>query len=105
MVVDTLLCAVFDRKSGGGEHAIAGHNPPQQRTIDGVVELRARGMPLGLMPNMEYEVKQTLLAPGDTVFLYSDGLVEAHSETREMFGMKRLQSLIAEHPGGEALIN
>ncbi len=101
----TCLCAVLDLETGRLEYANAGHNPPQQRTIDGVVELRARGMPLGLMPNMEYEVKQTLLAPGDTVFLYSDGLVEAHSETREMFGMKRLQSLIAEHPGGEALIN
>src|SRR5258708_21096690 len=101
----TCLCAVLDLETGRLEYANAGHNPPQQRTIDAVVELRAPGMPLGLMPNLEYEVKQTLLAPGDTVFLYSDGLVEAHTETREMVGMKRLQSLIAEHPGGEALIN
>ncbi len=100
----TCLCAVLDINTGRLEYANAGHNPPQQRTSQGVVELRARGMPLGLMPNMEYEVKETQLAPGDTVLFYSDGLVEAHNEAHDMFGMKRLQALVTEHPGGESLI-
>jgi serine phosphatase RsbU (regulator of sigma subunit)/anti-sigma regulatory factor (Ser/Thr protein kinase) len=100
----TCLCAVLDPKTGRMVYANAGHNPSQQRTANGVVELRARGMPLGLMPDMRYEEKETTLAQGDTILMYSDGLVEAHNDQREMYGMKRLQSLIQEHPGGEALI-
>ena len=100
----TCLCAVLELRTGRMQYANAGHNAAQQRTKDGVVELRARGMPLGLMPGMDYEVKETVLAQGDTVLMYSDGLVEAHNPEREMFGMKRLQALLDEHPGGDALI-
>jgi serine phosphatase RsbU (regulator of sigma subunit)/anti-sigma regulatory factor (Ser/Thr protein kinase) len=100
----TCLCAVLDPQTGHLVYANAGHNAALQRTRDGVKELRARGMPLGLMPGMSYEEKETQLAPDDTVFMYSDGLVEAHDGAREMFGMKRLESLIADHDGGEGLI-
>ncbi len=100
----TCLCAVLELRTGRMQYANAGHNAAQQRTKDGVVELRARGMPLGLMPGMDYEVKETVLAQGDTVLMYSDGLVEAHNPEREMFGMKRLQALLDEHPGGDTLI-
>ncbi len=101
----TCLCAVLELRSGRMQYANAGHNAAQQRTKDGVIELRARGMPLGLMPGMDYEEKETVLAQGDTVLMYSDGLVEAHNPDREMFGMKRLQALVDEHPGGEMLIS
>src|SRR3712207_8824767 len=53
-------------------------------------ELRARGMPLGLMPAMGYEEKETSLMPGAGVLFYSDGLVEAHDPEGEMFGFPRL---------------
>lgn len=101
----TCLCAVLDPRTGHLNYANAGHNAAQQRTRDGVIELRARGMPLGLMPGMDYEEKETLLAPGDSLLMYSDGLVEAHNPAREMFGMKQLHSLMNAHPGGEALID
>ncbi|MBW4436329.1 MAG: SpoIIE family protein phosphatase [Pleurocapsa minor GSE-CHR-MK-17-07R] len=100
----TCLCAVLDPHTGRMQYANAGHNASLQRTCDGVIELRARGMPLGLMPGMTYEEKETILAPEDTVFMYSDGLVEAHDSERDMFGMKRLETLIGEHRGGDALI-
>lgn len=100
----TCLCAVLELRTGRMQYANAGHNAAQQRTKDGVIELRARGMPLGLMPSMGYEEKETVLAHGDTVLMYSDGLVEAHNSDREMFGMKRLQALLNEHPGGDTLI-
>jgi serine phosphatase RsbU (regulator of sigma subunit) len=58
-------------------------------------------MPLGLMPRMPYEEKETTLAPGDGVLFYSDGLVEAHDPQREMFGFPRLQTLVAEHDDEE----
>ena len=54
-------------------------------------------MPLGLMPGMHYEQKETVLQEGDSALLYTDGLVEAHDPQREMFGFPRLKALIAEH--------
>jgi hypothetical protein len=60
-------------------------------------ELRARGMPLGLMPGMRYEEKETILEAGEVALFYSDGLVEAHDPKGEMFGFPRLRALIAEH--------
>jgi serine phosphatase RsbU (regulator of sigma subunit) len=43
--------------------------------------------------------------PGDSVLLYSDGLVEAHDPQREMFGFPRVQGFIGTHPGGATLID
>jgi serine phosphatase RsbU (regulator of sigma subunit) len=60
-------------------------------------ELRARGMPLGLMPGMNYEQKEIVLEEGEAALFYSDGLVEAHDPKGEMFGFPRLQTLVAEH--------
>ncbi len=100
----TCLCAVLETRTGKLMYANAGHNAALQRTATGVVELRARGMPLGLMESMTYEEKVAFLEPEDTVFMYSDGLVEAHNAAREMFGMKRLERLIGEHAGGDSLI-
>jgi serine phosphatase RsbU (regulator of sigma subunit) len=54
-------------------------------------------MPLGLMPQMGYEEKETTLQAGETVLFYSDGLVEAHDPEREMFGFPRLMTLVAKH--------
>jgi anti-sigma regulatory factor (Ser/Thr protein kinase) len=53
-------------------------------------------MPLGLLPGMKYEEYETTLRPGESVLLYSDGLVEAHSPRREMFGFPRLQTLMGD---------
>jgi serine phosphatase RsbU (regulator of sigma subunit)/anti-sigma regulatory factor (Ser/Thr protein kinase) len=90
----TCLYAVLEPATGRLVYANAGHDVPYHRTSEGVHELRARGMPLGLLPGMEYEERETTLRPGESVLLYSDGLVEAHSARREMFGFPRLQLLI-----------
>jgi serine phosphatase RsbU (regulator of sigma subunit) len=55
-------------------------------------------MPLGLMPGMSYEENETVLAPGQSVLFYTDGLVEAHDPQGEMFGTPRVRSLLAEYP-------
>lgn len=91
----TCLYAVLDPSSGALRFANAGHNLPYLRTSSGLVELWASGMPLGLMPGMSYEEKEVIFAPGDTLLLSSDGLVEAHNEKRDMFGFPRLKELIA----------
>lgn len=93
----TCLYAILDPSDGTLVYANAGHDLPYHRHKSGVAQLRARGMPLGLMPGMSYEEKKTVLATGDSVLFYSDGLVEAHDPQREMFSFGRLQRLIAEH--------
>ena len=62
-------------------------------------------MPLGLMPGMPYEEKETVLEPGDSLLLHSDGIVEAHDPQREMFGFPRLKQAVADYPGGGELID
>jgi len=100
----TCLYGVLDPATGTLRYANAGHNPPYVHTRDGVVELRATGMPLGAMPDMTYEEKETTLAAGDTVLLHSDGLVEAHDPERKMFGFPRLAELMNGCSGGPELI-
>src|SRR5215211_104776 len=101
----TCLAALLDSRTGRLQYANAGHDLPYLRHAKGVSELRATGMPLGLMPNMSYEQKEITLEPGDNVLLYSDGLVEAHDPKGEMFGFPRLQKLVGAHPGGATLID
>jgi len=63
-------------------------------------------MPLGLMPGMLYEEEEAVLAAGDDLLFYSDGLVEAHDPKGEMFGSSRLQGLMKAHRSGDSsLIN
>ncbi len=92
----TCLYAILDPASGQLLYANAGHDLPYWRHSSGVSELRATGMPLGLMPEMSYEEKQVILAPGDLVLFHSDGLVEAHNPHYDMFGFPRLMRLVQE---------
>jgi PAS domain S-box-containing protein len=99
----TCLYAILDTESGRLVYANAGHDLPYLRhNGSGVEELRAIGMPLGLMPGMEYEEKEVTLAKGESVLFYSDGLVEAHDPHHDMFGFPRLQSLVGTHPSDES---
>ena len=101
----TCLYGVLDPASGLLRFANAGHDVPYVKTADGVEELRARGMPLGLMPGMKYEEREVMLAPGESVLLHSDGIVEAHDPQRAMFGFPRLKQTVADAPGGQELID
>jgi serine phosphatase RsbU (regulator of sigma subunit) len=93
----TCFYAILDPESGRLLYANAGHNLPCCRHEHAASELRARGMPLGLMPGMSYEEKETILEAGDRALFYSDGLVEAHDPRGEMFGFPKLETLVAEH--------
>ncbi len=90
----TCLYAILDPVSGHLTYANAGHNLPYRQIGAQVSELRATGMPLGLLPEMSYEVYETDLLPGERLLLYSDGLVEAHNPQRDMFGNPRLENLL-----------
>ena len=93
----TCFYAILDPNSGHLVYANAGHDMPYLHRNGDVEELRARGMPIGLMPGMSYEEKETTLRAGEAALFYSDGLVEAHDPEGEMFGFPRLRALISEH--------
>ena len=93
----TCFYAILDPKSGSLTYANAGHDLPYLYRNGGAEELRARGMPLGMMPGMSYEEGEVCLSEGNCVLFYSDGLVEAHNPRGEMFGFPRLRDLVAEH--------
>jgi serine phosphatase RsbU (regulator of sigma subunit)/anti-sigma regulatory factor (Ser/Thr protein kinase) len=101
----TCLYAVLDPHTGRLQFANAGHDLPYRKSASGVEELRATGMPLGLMPGMRYDEREVMLDPDDTVLFYTDGLVEAHNPQREMFGFPHLKALLEDHPGGLATID
>ena len=90
----TCLYAILDPATGRLVFANAGHDLPYRKSASGVEELRAIGMPLGLMPGMKYDEHEITLRPADTVLFYSDGLVEAHNPPREMFGFPKLRALL-----------
>jgi steroid delta-isomerase-like uncharacterized protein len=103
----TCFYAILHPDSGRLLYANAGHDLPYIRRRNGedTQELRARGMPLGMMPEMSYEEKEASLREGDSVLFYSDGLVEAHDPHYEMFGFPRLRRLVAEHDEERLLVD
>ena len=101
----TCLFAILDPETGHIVLANAGHNLPYIRTDEGVVELRATGMPLGLMPDIKYDETEGVIGPGSNVLLYSDGLVEAHDTTQQMFGFPRLREAMTVDDAGSELLD
>ena len=99
----TCFFAVLDPISGFMRFSNAGHDLPYRYNKGGVSELRATGMPLGLMPDSLYEEHEITIGSGDNLIFYTDGLVEAHNPSREMFGFPRLKTLLEKHPDGTSL--
>jgi serine phosphatase RsbU (regulator of sigma subunit)/anti-sigma regulatory factor (Ser/Thr protein kinase) len=101
----TCLYMVLEPATGRVVYANAGHNLPYVRTSTGVVEFRATGMPLGLLPDLTYEEKTSDIGRGDSVLLYSDGIVEAHDPEGEMYGFPRLKADMATELAGTELLD
>lgn len=92
----TFVTAFFlhmDTRTGETAFANCGHPSPLVRRADGSIEELSEGgmMPLAIVPDLEGQGGQGQLRPGDTVLLYTDGITEAFSERREMFGEQRLR--------------
>ncbi|HEY2354947.1 MAG TPA: SpoIIE family protein phosphatase [Gaiellaceae bacterium] len=99
----TCMYGVLEPSTGRFRFANAGHNLPYVRTADGQIELRATGMPLGLLPGLKYEETEAILEPGHVMLLHSDGVAEAHSADSEMFGFPRLLDVVGSRESGEVI--
>ncbi|GAK60409.1 protein serine phosphatase with GAF(S) sensor(S) [Candidatus Vecturithrix granuli] len=76
--------------------ANAGLIAPLLRKKEGTLEwVDVGGLPLGMVPNLQYHDVHGLLSPGDMLLLMSDGLVEAMSATGEMYGFERLEACLS----------
>jgi serine phosphatase RsbU (regulator of sigma subunit) len=90
----TCLLAVLDTASGELYYANAGHCLPYLIRAEKARELNARGMPLGLLPGMDYEEHLTTLESMDYMAVFSDGLLEAHNPSGDMLGSRRIAQLL-----------
>jgi sigma-B regulation protein RsbU (phosphoserine phosphatase) len=91
----TLVYGVIDTQSGAFEYIIAGHPAPVFVPLDGATRLVAgAGFPVGMIDNAVFQENLLMLAPGDRLCLYTDGVIEALNAAEEEYGIDRLISEI-----------
>jgi serine phosphatase RsbU (regulator of sigma subunit) len=93
----TLFFAVYDARRRLLAYSNAGHFPPLHLTGEGVARMTADGIPLGLMEEACYGQGQRVIAPGDLLALYTDGIVEAPNDAGTEFGEERLLATLQRH--------
>ena len=100
----TAWMGILNLKTGQLQYANAGHNPPMLRRKDGKFEfLKGRsGFILGGVEEMVYKEQEITLSPGDEIFLYTDGVVEATNSQEELYGEERLRTCLNAHIGEDA---
>jgi serine phosphatase RsbU (regulator of sigma subunit) len=87
----TIVIVRFWPKSGKMQMALGGHLQPLWMVRDGLGDMpQLKGVSLGITANANYEKKEITLSPGESILLYSDGLIEAENEEQELFGNERL---------------
>ncbi|MDP9120646.1 MAG: SpoIIE family protein phosphatase [Acidobacteriota bacterium] len=102
----TVFLGVLEPASGILRYANAGHNPPLLLRASGeILELGPTGVPIALLPAAAYSAAEIGLAPGDTLVLYTDGIVEANNPEDVEYGQERLSAVCrrAHAEGGAAL--
>ncbi len=94
----TVFYAVIDRRDGTMVYANGGHNRPYVIPAEGPPRpLPLTGdMALGVMEGMDYSSATLVLAPGETLFLFTDGVSEAMNPADEEFGEIRLEAVLAQ---------
>ena len=94
----TLFYGILDPRTGEFVYANAGHNPPfvVKRPGEVLALPMTGGMAVGVMPGLPYSEDKTTMAPGDTMFLYTDGITEAMNVDEEEFTEARLEAVLAD---------
>jgi sigma-B regulation protein RsbU (phosphoserine phosphatase) len=92
----TIFYGIFNTATGELDYANGGHNPPYLLKADGSVKMldTTNGIALGVMEEMDYNVKHTLLQPGEGLFLYTDGVTEAFNAAGAMYTDQQLAQLL-----------
>jgi sigma-B regulation protein RsbU (phosphoserine phosphatase) len=95
----TLLYIELEPRNGKLTISNAGHLPPLIKRVDGTVSrlATAGGSPLGILAGMQFGQETAALYPGDTVILYTDGIIEAMNAKEELYGFERFETLIREN--------
>ena len=93
----TAWIATYDRATGEVEYVCAGHNPPLVRHADKSVSwIRGRNsLALAAMGGVKYHSEKLVVKPGESLFLYTDGVSEAMNSTGELYGEDRLEKALA----------
>jgi sigma-B regulation protein RsbU (phosphoserine phosphatase) len=92
-----------DTRTGALAYANAGHNPPLLLRREGEPEwLTAGGLILGILPDSRFEAGHCVLAPGDLLVLYTDGVTEGADAAGELWGEERLLALVRSHAAAPA---
>jgi len=94
----TLFCGVLNVTTGELRYCSAGHNPAlyKKRGTEASYLRSATGMAAGVVENIAYASESLILAPGDTLFLYTDGVTESTGRAGGMFGEERLRHEVSE---------
>jgi phosphoserine phosphatase RsbU/P len=99
----TVFLASLEPYSGELVYVNAGHEPALTIAPDGSVEeLRPTGPALGMMPDSHFTAVSRTLEKGHSLLVFTDGLVEAHSPTGEVYGAKRLREVLLAQRGSSA---
>jgi sigma-B regulation protein RsbU (phosphoserine phosphatase) len=100
----TMFLAMFDAKTGELQYTNAGHNPPYVRRADGRVDMVTgrHGSALAISPTASFSTETVILADGDLLLLYTDGVTEAQNLASELFDERRLEECLAELPEATA---
>lgn len=101
----TLFFGVLDPASGVFSYVNGGHNPPVIVDSSGVkARLKPTGPAVGMFAEVQFDIGRVTLAPGDTLFLFTDGVTEIHSPTGELFGENRLLPLLQQPASSAAAL-
>jgi sigma-B regulation protein RsbU (phosphoserine phosphatase) len=90
----TLICGKIDPR-GNLEISNAGHCPPLRVCQGKVTRIESTGLPVGIICNGEYPSQRHSFAPGESLVLYSDGLIESFDRRGEQYGIARLIDVLA----------
>jgi len=98
----TVFFAVLDPITGLLRYANAGHNPPFLLGGDGIITLNNTGMPLGIDEDNEWLQEELVIAPGETLLLYTDGVMDAQNMAGEFIDRKLILDTVQSHGGKSA---
>jgi serine phosphatase RsbU (regulator of sigma subunit) len=96
----TIVIVKYWPASGKMQLALGGHLQPLWIVEDGIGNMpQLNGISLGIMPDAHFEKKEITLSPGESILLFTDGLIEAENEGKELFGNERLIRYIKDKKG------